>query len=165
MAGGQDRTGGILSSVSLGALTTTAANETLRAVSASGAMGPVLQRYKISGSQPPADQWVPVGIAWVVTTGITVTAAVVQLQKNGVAPNGPSATATLNGIVTMPIVALSAINEFFQPFSDYTFAAGPAAADTWSVKVITTSTAGVTSVRLVYYPSYTVLGVTDGVSY
>ena len=165
MAGAQDRTGPVLGTISWGSLTVTGANETFRAVSASGITGNVLQRYRISGTQPPAEQWIPVGVAWVVTTGITVTAAVVQLQKNGVAPNGPSATAALNGIVTMPIVALSAINEFFAPFSDYTFAAGPAAGDAWSIKVTTTATAGIVTARMVYFPSYTVLGVTEGIPY
>jgi hypothetical protein len=83
----------------------------------------------------------------------------VQLLKNGVAPNGPSATLTLNGIATVPIAAAS-VNELFLPFTDYTYLAADAAADVWSVKVATTATAGVASFQLVYATA-PALGITD----
>jgi hypothetical protein len=159
----QDKSFGVLPSISMGALTTTGANEMTRVVSPSALTIATLQRYKLTAVQGPAEIWWPLGIAWIVTTGITVTATVVQLLKNGVTPNGPSTTLTLNGIATLPIQATSAVSEFFAPFSDYTFAAAPAAGDAWSVKVITTSTAGAITARLVYSTATAVLGVTDGV--
>lgn len=145
----QNKNLGVYGSVSLSSLTLTAANESLRAKPATLASVPVLQRYFLTATFPQSEIWTPVGISYVITTGITVTDAVIQLMKNGVAPNGPSATAAANGAATLPIAAAGA-NEIFVPFSDYTFLAADAGGDAWSVKVTTTSTAGIATSRLIY---------------
>lgn len=143
----------------LESLTLTGANESLRAIVPSGVSIPLLQANFLTENFAPNDLvWVPVGVSYVITTGITVTNAVVTIRKNGV---GPIATPATAGQATLPIAALGA-NELFAPFTNYAFAAAPAPGDAWSVLVTTTSTAGVVTLFLCY--AYrTVAGITDGV--
>lgn len=142
---------------SLGSLTLTGANETLRAIQPSGISIPLIQAGFLTENFAPNDVvWFPVAIIYIVTTGITVTNAVVTLRKNGV-------SAATGGTATLPIVALGP-NEIFSALSNYTFAAAPAAGDNYSVLVTTTATAGVVNPLYLVYGYKTVAGITDGVS-
>jgi len=94
-----------------------------------------------------------VGIVYIITTGITVNAAVVTLRKNGV-------SAATGGTASLPVAA-SGADELFVPFTPWTFAAADAAADAWSVLVTTTSTAGVVNPLLLVYGVRDVIGVTE----
>ena len=115
----------------------------------------VLQNNFLSALYTPNEVWRPVGIAFVLTTGTTVTAAVITLRKNGV-------NAATGGTITIPIQALNLATEAFSPFSAYTFAAADAIGDVWSIIPTTTSTTGVMNFRMIYAIKR-VLGVTDGV--
>ena len=154
--------GGGYGSVSLGSLTTTGANETLRATPAANIPASLLQAKFLTERHGPSETWVPVGIAYIITTGITVTAAVITLRKNGV-------NAATGGAITLPIQALGA-NEIFAPFpvvagtANYTFATPDAIGDVWSFVVSTTSTAGVVTIRMIY-GIRVVPGVAVGVAY
>jgi hypothetical protein len=106
-----------------------------------------------------AETWVPVGVLWIPTTGITTTAPTLILRKNGVSPSN---LASGGGIATLAIQATSA-NEFFSPFTSWTFAAADAAAQQWSVLVGTTSAAGQISAALVYQVRM-VTGIEEGIS-
>lgn len=141
--------------IGLGSLTTTATNETLRAKQPSGISAALLHRHRLSAGFKRAMLLIPVGLTYIVTTGITVTDAVVTLWKNGAAVG--SAT---EGIATLPIVA-SGANEIFKPFSNYPRFT-PTVDDVWSLKVTTTSTAGVVNpINLICaYRRY--VGLTDG---
>jgi hypothetical protein len=143
----------ILRSGSLGSLTTTAGNETSRCIVPSGVSIPLLQAKKLTAFQMPNEVWVPVGLWYTVTTGITVTDVVVTLRKNGVSP-------TSGGTATLPIAASSA-NEKWAVFSNWVFAAADAIADTWSVLVTTTSTAGVVNPVFLGYCLRAVPNVTE----
>jgi hypothetical protein len=138
----------------LGSLTTTGGNETAKDIAPSGISIPLLQAKMLTGNYAPAEVWVPVGLWYVITTGITVTAAVVTLRKNGV-------SAATGGTATLPI-ASSGVNWVFAAFSNYTFAAADAAADTWSALVTTTSTAGVVNPVYLCYAIRAVPNVTEG---
>jgi len=137
----------------LGSLTTTGANETLKAKVPSGLSGPLLQAKLISERYSTAEVWVPLGISYIITTGITVTAAVVTLRKNGV-------SAATGGTATLAIQALGA-DEVFVPFTPWTFAAADAAGDQWSLLVTTTSTAGVVNPIHLYYGVKSVISITE----
>ena len=139
--------------VTLGSLTTTGANETLRAIEPSGISGPLLQAKFLTERFPPAETWVPVGVTYIITTGITVTDAKVTLRKNGV-------SAATGGFATLPIAALGA-NEVFAAFTPWTFAAADAAGQAWSVLVSTTSTAGVVNPIYLVYAVRDVIGVAE----
>lgn len=144
----------LLRSGSLGSLTVSGANETQTVVVPSGISVPLLQAKILTGNQSAAEVWVPVGLWYTITTGITVTATVVTLRKNGVSPSS-------GGTATLAIAASSA-NEKFAPFSNWVFAAADAAADAWSVLVTTTSTAGVVNPVYLCYAIRCVANVTDG---
>lgn len=144
-------------SVALGSLTTTGANESARVSPVTGASGPLLQSKFLSSIFTPNEVWVPIGISYIITTGITVTNAVVTLTKNGVA-------AATGGTATLPIAALGA-NYIFAAFTPWTFTAADAAGDLWSVKVSTTSTAGVVNPVLLWYSVRQVAGVSDGIAF
>jgi hypothetical protein len=149
--------------IPVGSLTTTGANDTAAICAPNGNTVALMQRNKLTATYNPSEVWRPVGCSYVITTGITVTAVVLQLMKNGVAPNGPSATAAANGSATLPIQALG-VAALYVPFSDYTYAAADAAGDYWSLHVLTTSTAGVINPVVIYYSIVSVLGLTDGVT-
>lgn len=137
-------------------LTTSAGNESTK-VPAPTALVPWLQTTtRLSAGYSPADVYRPVGVAWQVTTGITVTNVVVTLRKNGV-------SAATGGTATMPIQATDATQFFYAPFTAYTFAAGDAAGDKWSVLVTTTSTAGAVT-PILLFATIRVLGVNEGVA-
>ena len=146
----------------LGSITTSGAAETLRAIAPSGILPSLIQPKTLTERYSVAEVWVPVGLIYVITTGITTTAPVLQLRKNGIAPNGPSPVATA-GIATIPIAALGP-NELFQPFTNYTFAAADAAGDAWSVIPTTSSAAGVINPVYIVFGGRVVPGVSDGVS-
>jgi hypothetical protein len=139
---------------SLGSLTTSGANETAKDIAPSGISIPLLQAKILTGNYAPAEVWVPVGLWYIITTGITVTAAVVTLRKNGV-------SAASGGTATLPIAA-SGADWKFAAFSSYTFAAADAAADQWSVLVTTTSTAGVVNPVVLAYAIRAIPNVTEG---
>lgn len=149
-------------SVSLGSLTTTGANETLRATTPNIIPASLRQGKMLTERAGPGEVWVPLGIAYIITTGITVTPVVLTLRKNGV-------NAATNGTITLPIAALGP-NEIWANFNaggtpstaNYTFAAADAMADAWSLFVTTTSTAGVVSIRLIY-AWRAVIGISTGV--
>jgi hypothetical protein len=140
----------------MGSLTTTGANETVR-IPAPTVLVATLQSTKLSAGYALADVWRPIGITWQVTTGITVTNAVVTLRKNGV-------SAATGGTATMPIQAIDATQMFYAPFSAYTFAAADAAGDKWSVLVTTTSTAGVVNPTFLVFGCIRVPGINEGVA-
>jgi hypothetical protein len=140
----------------MGSLTTTAGNETIRVPAPTATVGE-LQAARISAGFSVADVWRPVGVAWQVTTGITVTNVVVTLRKNGV-------NAATGGTATMPIQAIDATQYFYAPFSAYTFAAADAAGDKWSIFVTTTSTAGVVNPTFLCFGWIRVPGVNEGVA-
>src|SRR5215471_7727218 len=123
-------------------LTTSGANETAKWIEASGISGTLLQNKFLTQYCSVAETWVPVGVLWIPTTGITTTAPTLILRKNGVSP-------ATGGVATLAIQATSA-NEFFSAFTPWTFAAADAAAQQWSVLVGTTSAAGQISAALVY---------------
>lgn len=148
MTGGYQR-------ANLGSLTTTGANESLRALPPTGLSGPLLQQKFLTERYSLAETWVPVGIVYVITTGITVTAAAVTLRKNGV-------NALTGGVASLPIQALGP-NEVGAAFTPWTFAAADLPGDVWSIFVTTTSTAGVVTANLVY-AIRDVINVADGVS-
>ena len=156
MSYNQDIYTGLQIAPSLGTLTTTGANETLKVTSPSGISASILQNLKMSGRQTAAEVWFPVGIFYTITTGITVTAAVVTLRKNGV-------SAATGGLATLPI-ASATTTVLFAPFTSWTFAAAPAAADVWSVLVSTTSTAGVVNPVLLAYRLGGSVGVSEGIA-
>lgn len=142
---------------SLGSLTVTGANETIKVVSPAAISGALLQSKFISERYSLAEIWVPVGLIYTVTTTMTVTNTIVVLRKNGV-------SAATGGLITIPFVAADATTE--KPmigFTPWTFAAADAAGDAWSVLVTQTSTAGVVSLVLVYGVRV-VAGVSDGVT-
>jgi hypothetical protein len=141
---------------SLGSLDATGANETLKVTTPSALTPALLGGQKVSALQPQNEVWAPLGIFYTVTTGITVNAAKVTLRKNGV-------SAATGGVATLPIVAL-ATTVLFAPFTAWTFAAAPAAADQWSVLVTTTSTAGVVNPVLLAYVTVGYTGITDGIA-
>lgn len=154
----------------LGSITTSAGTESTRAVAPSGIFGPsagvagnLLQSKLITERYSVAEVWVPVGVSFIVTTGITVTNPVLQLKKNGVAPNGPFAVA-LSGIATVTGLPAAGPNEIFLPLTNWTFAAADAPGDAWSLTPITTSTAGVINPVYLWYGIRVVPGVSDGVS-
>ena len=95
----------------------------------------------------------PVGVAYIITTGITVTDAKVTLRKNGV-------SAATGGVATLAIHA-SGADELFAPFTPWTFAAADAAGQAWSVLVTTTSTAGVVNPVYLVYAVRDVIGVAE----
>jgi hypothetical protein len=139
---------------SLGSLTTSGANETAKDIAPSGISIPLLQAKNLTGNYAPAEVWVPVGLWYIITTGITVNAAVVTLRKNGV-------SAATGGTASLPVAA-SGANWLFAVFSSYTFAAADAAADQWSVLVTTTSTAGVVNPVVLCYAIRAIPNVTEG---
>ena len=139
----------------MGSLTTTGANETVR-VPAPIALLATVQSAKLTAGYSIADVWRPVAIVWQVTTGITVTNAVVTLRKNGV-------SAATGGVATLPIQAIDATQMFIATFTAYTFAAADAAGDKWSVLVTTTSTAGVVNPTFLIFAPIRVLGVNEGI--
>ena len=144
---------GFQRSGSLGTLTTTGGNETAKVKVPSGVSGPLLQAKFLTGRYGPAEVWVPVGLWYTITTGITVTDAKVTLRKNGV-------SAASGGVATLPIAALGA-DELFAAFSPWTFAAADAAGDQWSVLVTTTSTAGVVNPLYLAYALRDVINITE----
>lgn len=153
---------GLKRSGSLGSLTLTGANETQKVTTPSGLTNALTQRYALSGRLGLAEKWVPVGVWFTVTTGITVTNAVVILRKNGVsALTGTGAAG--GGTATLAIVSATT-TELFAPFTDYTFAAAWAAGDQWSVLVTTTSTAGVANPIYLAYMNTAQVGLTDGIA-
>jgi hypothetical protein len=152
--GAQDRTYTGYLRATMGTLTTTGANETARVIAPSALSIPLLQTNFMTAVYSTSEAWRPVGIAYIITTGITVTAAVVTLRKNGV-------NALTGGTATLPIQALGA-NEVFAPFTAYTFAAGDAPGDAWSVFVTTTSTAGVVNPVTLVYGIVPKIGVSEG---
>jgi hypothetical protein len=141
---------------SLGSLTTTGANETIK-LPAAGALGAALTGSQIllSSVYVPSEVWRPLFCSWQVTTGVTVTAAVLTLRRNGV-------SAVTGGTVTIPIQAIDATQEFFSTISAYTFAGADGPNDKWSMLVTTTSTAGVISLTMYYGTKY-VAGLNEGV--
>ena len=153
MSSYQDRRA-IMHGNSLGSLTVSGANESAKDIAPSGISIPLLQAKMLSGLYTPAEVWVPVGLWYVITTGITVNAAVVTLRKNGV-------SAATGGTASLPIAASSA-DWKFAAFSSWTFAAADAAADQWSVLVTTTSTAGVINPCALAYAIRAVPNVTEG---
>jgi hypothetical protein len=153
----QDQTTIFYGNRDLGSLTTTGANESRKAKVPNAISVPLLQTNFLSALWPVNEVWRPVGISWVVTTGVTVTAAVVTLRKNGV-------SAATGGTATIPIQAADATQDFFAPFSAYTFAAADAAGDQWSVLVSTTSTAGVINPVVLWYACKRALGINEGVT-
>jgi hypothetical protein len=137
-------------------LTTSAGNETIK-VPAPSALVPTLQTTaKLSAGYSTADVWRPVGVLWTVVTTITVNNVVLTLRKNGV-------SAATGGTVTVPFIAADATQMFYAPFTAYTFAAGDAVGDKWSVLVTTTSGAGAITVQLAL-ATIRVLGVNEGVA-
>jgi hypothetical protein len=150
---------GLLRSGSLGALTTSGANETQKVTTPSGLTDALLQRYALSGRVGLAEKWIPVGLWYTITTTTTVNVGVVTLRKNGV-------SAATGGTANI-IVAAAATTELFSPFTDYTFAAAWAAADQWSVLVTTTQGAGVIGASVGTYLAYVnaaQVGLTDGIA-
>ncbi len=146
---------GLLRSGSLGTLTTSGANETLKVTTPSGLTDALLQRYALSGRLGLAEKWIPVGIWYTITTTTTVTVGVVTLRKNGV-------SAATGGTANI-VIAAAATTELFAPFTDYTFAAAWAAGDQWSVLVTTTQTAGVINPVFLAYANAAQVGLTDGI--
>jgi hypothetical protein len=136
------------------ALTVSGANESAKDIAPSGISIPLLQAKMLTGNYAPAEVWVPVGLWYIVGTGITVNAAVVTLRKNGV-------SAATGGTASLPVAASSA-DWKFAAFSNYTFAAADAAADQWSVLVTTTATAGATTHLLFCYAIRCIPNVTEG---
>lgn len=117
----------------------------------------LLQAQKLTDHYGPNETWVPMGVACVVSTTITITIPVLQLQKNGVA-------AATGGLATFPSLLAASVNEVFIPFSNYTFAAADAVGDTWSVLVSTLATAGVLNELWLVYGLKTVGGIGVGVT-
>ena len=142
--------------VNLGSLDCTGGNETFKVITPSGIAMPLLQAKSLTAYYGPAETWVPVGVAYIITTGITVNAAVITLRKNGV-------SAATGGTASLPVHAINA-NETFAAFSNYTFAAADAAGDAWSVLVTTTSTAGVVNPVSLIYGIRVVGGIATGVT-
>ncbi len=138
---------------SLGSLTVSGANETATDISPSGITVALLQAKFLTGNYAPAEVYVPVGLWYIITTGITVNAAVVTLRKNGV-------SAATGGTASLPVAA-SGANWKFAVFSSWTFAAADAAADAWSVLVTTTATAGVVNPVVLAYAIRAVPNVTE----
>lgn len=147
---------GVKLSPSLGSLTTTGGNETLLVTSPSGMTASLLQGQKVSSRVSTNEVWVPLGVFYTVTTGITVTNAKVTLRKNSV-------SAATGGVATLPIVGATT-TVLFAPFTAWTFAAAPAAGDQWSVLVTTTSTAGVVNPVILAYVLGSYPAVSDGVA-
>ena len=147
---------GLHRSGSMGTLTTTGGNETLKVITPSGISDALLQAKSISNRYSLNEVWIPVGVWYTVTTGITVTNAKVTLRKNGV-------SAATGGVATLPIVGATTA-ELFAPFTAWTFAAAPAAGDVWSILVTTTSTAGVVNPTYLAYAVGAYPGVTDGIA-
>jgi hypothetical protein len=138
---------------SLSSLTVTGGNETIKDVAPSGLAIPLLQNKSLTGNYAPAEVWVPVGLWYIITTGITVNATVLTLRKNGV-------SAATGGTATLPVHALGA-DYLFAPITSYTFAAADAAGDQWSLLVTTTSTAGVINPVILCYAIRAVPNVTE----
>jgi hypothetical protein len=149
--------GGGLGSTPTFALTTSAANETTRWAPAANLVPALLQAKSISAIYGPSETWVPVAFAYIIAVATTVTAPVVQLRKNGVAP------ATGTPQATVPISAATT-TETMVPFGNYSFSAADAIGDVWSAFVTTTSTAGQISIRIIY-ACRSVAGVNVGVPY
>jgi hypothetical protein len=145
---------GIHRSGSLGSLTTTAGNETLKVVTPSGVSVPLLEAKSLTNRYTANEVWFPVGIWYTCTTGVTVTNAKVTLRKNGV-------SAATGGVATVPIVTATTA-ELWSAFTAWTFAAAPAAGDVWSVLVTTTSTAGVINPCYLGYAVGAYVSVSDG---
>ena len=145
------------SRVSLGSVTLSGTNESLRVKVPSSVSVPLLQARFMTGKYPPNEVWVPLGLSYIITTGITVTAGVVTLWMNGVACTGTGAAATLP-------IASSGADEIFVPFGNYVLPAAPGIGDAWSVKVTTTSTAGVVNPVYLWYITKPVAGITEGVT-
>lgn len=135
------------------ALTVSGANESIKDIAPSGMSIPLLQAKMLTGNYAPAEVWVPVGLWYIITTGITVTATVVTLRKNGVSPSS-------GGTATLPIAA-SGADWKWAAFSTPVFAAADAAGDQWSVLVTTTSTAGVINPVVLGYAIRAVPNVTE----
>lgn len=148
--------GGVKIAPSLGSVDLTGGNESLKVTSPSGMTAALLQGLKVSARVSAAEVWLPLGVFYTVTTGITVTNAKVTLRKNGV-------SAATGGVATLPIVAL-ATTVLWAPFTYWTFAAAPAAGDQWSVLVTTTSTAGVVNPVLLAYVVGAYPAVTEGIA-
>lgn len=146
---------GLHRAASFGALTVSGSNTTNTVITRSGFTDALLQRYKMTQYLGLAEVWRPIGIDYTIGTSVTTPAAVLTLQKNGV-------NAATGGTCTIP-VASNGSNVLWAAFSDYTFAAADAAADTWSLTVTTTAGAGVITATLVY-ATIPVLGISDGVS-
>lgn len=140
----------------LGTLTLTGTAETARAISPSGISGALLQAYNLSGYCNVAEVWVPFGISYICATSVTTPAAVVTLWKNGAAVTGAG------GTITIPIQS-SGPNYVFAAFGNYTTTA-PAAGDVWSLKVTTSSGAGVINPIDLWYATKQVTGINEGVS-
>lgn len=147
---------GIKQSPSLGTLTTTGANETLKVTTPTALNDSLLQNKALSNRLGLNEVWVPVGMWYTCTTGITVTNAVVTLRKNGV-------SAATGGLATLPIVSATTL-VLWASFTAWTFAAAPAAGDQWSVLVSTTSTAGVVNPIILGYVNGAYSGVTDAIA-
>jgi hypothetical protein len=146
-----------------GTLVVTAANSTVAVCPPYSNSIALMQRNKLTPTYGPTDIWRPVGLSYVITADIAAAAAVVQIRKNAVAPNGPSATAAANGAATLPAAVASAACRYV-PFSDYTFAAPDALGDYWTVLVTTVADTTGTLTVTVFFAMVTALGITDGVT-
>ena len=150
---------GLHISPSLGALTVSGANETLKVTTPSGQSASLLQTKALSNRFGLAEVWIPVGVYYTVTTTTTVNAAILTLRKNGV-------SAATGGLVTIPVIAAST-TVAYAPISAWTFAAAPAAGDQWSLLVTTTASAGVIGATVGTFLAYAVgawVGVSDAVA-
>jgi hypothetical protein len=148
---------GLLRSGSLGSLTVTGTNETLKTTTPSGLTDGLLQRYALSGRVGLAEKWIPVGVWYTITTINAAAGAVLTLRKNGV-------SAATGGTVTISTVAATT-TELFAPITDYTFAAAWAAGDLWSLLVTTVaSSTGVINPVFLAYVNAAQVSLTDGVA-
>ena len=149
--------GGGCGSVAFTVLTTSGANETTRILPPSNLVPATLQRANLSEIYGPSETWFPLAIHYFISTATTVTAPVIQLRKNGVAP------ATGSTSFTVPISAATT-TETAVVLGAYSYAAADAIGDTWSLFVTTTSTAGAITARLIYGVRV-VPGIAVGVPY
>lgn len=149
-------TDGLKIAPSLGSLTVTGANETLKVTTPLGMSASLLQNLKTSSRVPSNEVWCPIGVYYTITTDVAAAAAKVTLRKNGV-------SAATGGVATI-VAAAAASTVLWAPFTQWTFAAAPAAGDQWSVLVTTVSdTTGIINPVLLAYVCVDYPNITDGI--
>ena len=142
---------------SLGSLTVTGTNETLKVITPVGLNDALLQAKALTNRTPLNEVWIPVGVWYTVTTDVAAAAAKVTLRKNGV-------SAASGGVATIAAIAAVA-DEQFAPLTAWTFAQPPAAGDVWSLLVTTVSdTTGIINPCFLAFAMGAYPGVTDAIA-